>query len=281
MPLPRVRILPYKMGSGGASRIAEGLRARGTKCMKVFPDRNYYPKKGHFLINWGTSQRPDWYSSRFCSDMLNKPPNVELASNKLHAFQAWESWNEAMPDDIVPIPEFTTDRAVVYDDWLQAFPYPYSIGAVARTILQGHSGKGIVPIYHACEYGIEGRDWPDAPLYVKYIKKSAEYRIHVFKGEVIDIQMKRKRRLTPNEEVNYQVRSHAGGWVFCRSDATPPDGVRQSAVNAIRALGLDFGAVDIIYNQHYRKPYVLEVNTAPGLEGQTITTYVNAIRSLL
>jgi D-alanine-D-alanine ligase-like ATP-grasp enzyme len=37
--------------------------------------------------------------------------------------------------------------------------------------------------------------------------------------------------------------------------------------------GLDFGAVDVIWNAQKEKPYVLEINTAPGLEGQTIADY--------
>ena len=46
---------------------------------------------------------------------------------------------------------------------------------------------------------------------------------------------------------------------------------------AIKVLGLDFGAVDIIYNKQEDKWYVLEVNTAPGIYGTTLDKYVNAI----
>ena len=46
---------------------------------------------------------------------------------------------------------------------------------------------------------------------------------------------------------------------------------------AIKALGLDFGAVDIIYNEAEDQHYVLEVNTAPGLEGTTLQKYTEAI----
>ena len=94
-------------------------------------------------------------------------------------------------------------------------------------------------------------------LYVKYIKKKAEYRIHVFNGKIIDIQQKRKRHEAI--EINFQIRSHNNGWV----------------------LGLDFGAVDIIWNEKQQQGYVLEVNTAPGLEGETIINYANAIEELI
>jgi glutathione synthase/RimK-type ligase-like ATP-grasp enzyme len=44
------------------------------------------------------------------------------------------------------------------------------------------------------------------------------------------------------------------------------------------ALGLDFGAVDIIQDDGGNF-YVLEVNTAPGLEGQTIKSYAEGFNA--
>jgi D-alanine-D-alanine ligase-like ATP-grasp enzyme len=44
---------------------------------------------------------------------------------------------------------------------------------------------------------------------------------------------------------------------------------------------LDFGAIDIIYNESRDQAYVLEVNTAPGLTGQTIQSYADAFRHLV
>jgi D-alanine-D-alanine ligase-like ATP-grasp enzyme len=41
---------------------------------------------------------------------------------------------------------------------------------------------------------------------------------------------------------------------------------------------LDFGAVDVIWNEKQQRAYVLEVNTAPGLEGQTVDDYARGIK---
>jgi glutathione synthase/RimK-type ligase-like ATP-grasp enzyme len=46
------------------------------------------------------------------------------------------------------------------------------------------------------------------------------------------------------------------------------------AVHCVSALGLDFGAVDVIENK--KGSWILEVNTAPGLEGQTLEVYRSA-----
>ena len=121
----------------------------------------------------------------------------------------------------------------------------------------------------------------DAPLYTKYVKKADEYRVHVFGGEVLDVQQKRKRQEVPNDEVDYQIRNLAGGWVFCRDNIDCPSSVRELAVGAVRALGLDFGAVDIGFNRHNGVGYVFEVNTAPGVEGSTLDKYYAAFAQQL
>lgn len=260
----RVRILPYKMGSQSASRLAEGLREAGVRCMKVYPDRAYRPRPDDVIINWGSSQPPRW-SSLMHDFPLNPFHNTCGASNKLAAFNSMEEGE-------VSIPEFTT-RWGQADDWMQQDRHTI----VVRHKLIGHSGEGIEIVSHT-----EGvMDLPEAPLYVKYIKKSAEYRVHVFKGQVIDIQQKRKKRGVENDEVDYKVRSYANGWVFCRDDINPHASVSTEAINAVDSLGLDFGAVDVIWNNHHRKAYVLEVNTAPGLEGATVGKYVGAVVNFL
>lgn len=117
----------------------------------------------------------------------------------------------------------------------------------------------------------------DAPLYTQYVKKADEYRIHVFDGQVIDIQQKRKRQEVPNEEVDYQIRNLAGGWVFCRDNIDCPSVCSTLAIDAVSALGLTFGAVDIGFNRNEGVGYVYEVNTAPGLEGSTLDSYFEAL----
>jgi hypothetical protein len=98
---------------------------------------------------------------------------------------------------------------------------------------------------------------------------------------VIDIQQKRKRRETENENVDYQVRNHDNGWVYCREDVNLPDVAIQLAKDALLSLGLTFGAVDLIYNAKRDAYYALEVNTAPGLEGTTLENYTSYFQGVL
>ena len=116
-----------------------------------------------------------------------------------------------------------------------------------------------------------------APLYVKYVPKKDEYRVHLGKvgDEVNVIAVQQKKRRLDHDEPNWKVRNHANGFVYAREGVDPPAGVLGVAVDGLLRSGLDFAAFDVIFNEHQQKAYVLEANTAPGLEGQTLDDYVN------
>ena len=180
---------------------------------------------------------------------------MRLATDKLRTFQKFQ---EAEFKDV---PEWTTDRQQAAT-WLEA-------GGVAmcRTILNGHSGRGIVVAERADQL-------VPAPLYTLYVKKKKEFRVHVGFGVVVDVQEKRQRREdNTNAEREFRVRNLQTGWVYCREQINEPRLLRETACGAIDALGLDFGAVDLIYNEKQDRVYVLEVNTACGLEGTTLENY--------
>lgn len=146
----------------------------------------------------------------------------------------------------------------------------------ARTLINSTNGRGIV------EFNQSDDVYPRAPLYTEYIPKRAEYRYHVFGGQVIDVQEKRKRRglvdeRNPERQRNTRVRNMHNGYVYCRDGITPPDGAADLAIRAVAACGYQYGAVDLIYNEKRNQCYVLEVNSRPGLMGATLESYGNAI----
>lgn len=67
---------------------------------------------------------------------------------------------------------------------------------------------------------------------------------------------------------------------MARDGVVVSDETKAEAVKAVAALGLDFGAVDIVIDRE-GKPVILEVNTAPGIQGTTLTNYKRAIESWL
>jgi hypothetical protein len=142
----------------------------------------------------------------------------------------------------------------------------------ARTLVNSTGGKGIIEF----EYK-PGEAAPRAPFYTEYIPKKAEYRVHVFNGEVIDVQQKKKRRAFDTDTRDTRVRNLANGYVYTREGIVAPVGMDTLAVNAVNAVGYSYGAVDIIYNEKRNQCFVLEVNSRPGLMGTTLEKYTDAL----
>lgn len=254
-----LKLYPYKMGSESAKSLASVLNI-----MRVRGDGDYRPKHGHVIINWGSSAHPVWIQNVLSrgAKILNPLDKVNVAGNKLSALRALKAAG-------VLVPEFTTDIDIARR-WVRS-----GETVVERHELRGNSGAGIRIV------NLDDPDMPsvvhDAPLYTKFIPKTAEFRVHVFRGEVIDyIEKKKVAAERRTENFNRYVSSIHQGWVFTRTNVRDIPEVRNIAINAVRALGLDFGAVDIIYYEG--SPYVLEVNTAPGLSGTTLVKYANAFR---
>lgn len=252
-------IYPYKIGSSSAIALVTTLGNNLNRTVRrVRQDsRTFIHKPTRLVVNWGNSHAPAWRNP--ASKWLNKPEAVAVAGNKLLSFQALQG--------NVNIPEWTTDIEVA-NDWIAN-----GFTVLARHSLTSHSGNGITV-----------HDQPDlgrAPLYVQYKKKKKEFRVHVFGGIVIDVQEKRKEKGVERDERTSKIRNRANGWVFCRDGIDEPVQLREQAIAAVNCLNLDFGAVDVIWNERENKCYTLEVNTAPGLEGTTLENYTKAILEVL
>lgn len=257
-----MRILQYKKSSKSATALAAALNTKRISRENSSFRNNY----NHTVVNWGCSSFDNSFP---VSNWINTPKAVGIAANKLSSFKVLQ---KVIPDNI---PEFTTDLTEA-QAWADE-----GLTVVIRTKLTGHSGDGIFIFNKEEEPHDHQGTIVTAPLYVKYIKKTKEYRAHVINGRVVDVQEKRKRRNIENDLVDYRVRNNDNGWVYCRDNINYGDTLVDLAVDSVRSMALDFGAVDIIYNSYYDKYYVLEVNTACGMEGSTVTSYANHIRRML
>lgn len=248
-------VFPYKNGSKSVT----ALKDRGVGVEIKHVGSRFKGSRNKKVVNWGASTLPPEVAK---CDVLNNAEAVSVAGNKLSFFLRMRSLGLA--DLCVP---FTTDIRDL-GEWLAA-----GKEVVARKKLTGHSGEGI-------EIFAAGANVPNAPLYTQYVPKKQEYRVHIFRGEAIDIQRKARKTDVHNDNVNWKIRNIAGGFIYARDfePADLPAGIQQIAAAAVQACGLDFGAVDIIYNQQQNRCYVLEVNTAPGLQGTTLDAYVEAFR---
>lgn len=247
----RAKLHPYKAGSASARALAQGLGIRRLKR----EGSQFVPRDNDLIINWGDADY-----TIIGGNVLNTPHAITVASNKLRAFQE-------MCAAGVNIPEFTTELGQA-SQWIHD-----GKKVVCRTLLRGSSGRGIV-IAENVDQLVE------APLYVKYVPKQHEYRVHVVCGEVIDFQRKMRNREISDEDVNWQVRNHTNGFIFGREGVSLDATASSLATDAVDALALDFGAVDIIWNERNNEYKVLEVNTAPGLTGTTLEKYTEAFNAV-
>jgi hypothetical protein len=241
-----LKIFPYKLSSTSAKRLAKTL---GT--LRVRPA--YNARRKDVIVNWGNSIPPHF---RWMEQDLNKPHAIALASNKLNTFLEYRS------KSFTHVPQWTTNPSEA-QHWLDL-----GLKVYCRTKLSSHSGNGII----ICN---DVDTLVSAPLYTLHSKHKDEYRVHVFKGEVLDVQ-KKKRKLGFTGRSS-GIRNHSNGWVYARTDVAIPDMLCPIAVQAVELLGLDFGAVDIGHKIIDNKFFVFEVNTAPGLEGSTLDKYAKAI----
>lgn len=253
----------------------------------------YRGRPDKLLINWGSSNAEAQRLTAMtpARNTLNQPRSIARASNKKTCLEVLTE------QGLSTVPWYTSLEA--------ALGHADNGRIYARTKLTGSSGEGIRMIMstqdaQADEARDEGFPFPvdfvgTANMAEQYrgtnlftigiTGKRQEWRIHVVQGEVILSQLKLRRQgFEEDEGYTSLVRNVETGWVYSVNfdQATYPqlEAVKALAVRAVAALGLDFGAVDLV--ERRGEPYVLEVNTAPGLEeeGSSLRAYTAAFQRI-
>ena len=298
------KIYPYNIASASVKKLKRGLDA-----VLIKPENSQYRHRdSNVVINWGNSTR---IPNLIGVPIINSPEAVAVAVNKLTTLQVLEEEN-------VPHIPFTTDRNVA-QQWNKVFVRHNlkghsgeGIEVIESTVTQRELPivselNEIFDEYYNSTDDEDDRNiiqelqatldevaptptntitLPDAPLYTKGILNNGEYRVHVFQGEVILYQKKSRRVDEETGEVitaegeDADVRNLASNWIYRTGNLNRLDRVEALAIDAIDALGLDFGAVDIIMDID-GNVYVLEINSAPGLGNtDTLEAYTNAFNNL-
>lgn len=208
-------------------------------------------KKENLLIRWGSSVQVETRPGK----VLNNRRAILLSTNKFESLRTLRNQG-------VGTPETWTNAEDVL------FP------ALARKI--NHSqGSDIILCLQKQDVRRalnRGRKY-----FVRYIPTDREYRAHVFRGQVFRINQK---LLQDREEWVPHIRNITHGYTFARPRQEMGAAATEMAIRAVSALGLDFGAVDLVIGDDNR-PYVLEVNTGPSLVEVGVEAYVEQIRPLL
>jgi hypothetical protein len=244
----------------------ELVKALGAKRLRNFDGRTFWDKKNKsrvkinqddVIICWGASV-PEFEGVRVLnalSNPIDKLKEIEKLSENGVSTVGISMKNDSNPD--------------------------YGIKFLPRS--KYHTGGADL-------LGIEAKRVDYWVLKQEFVK---EYRVHSFGQKSIRAGVKVPRdgftpvpdgqNWVPNKNlVHPWIRSFDGGWRikydgFQTKDLSNGRSLRNLAHQAVKVLGLTFGAVDIGQTSDGTL-VVLEVNTAPGVEGGTLEAYKKAIK---
>lgn len=220
------------------TRIAEALLAQGEEC------QTYRDSTTPVLINWGRA---------IASAQLNA--NTAAVTNKREMREAFHAARVPMP--------------ILYS-LSNAQNGNISFPAVGRPDKHTRArGFWLVNDEAEMRAAIQGKRYRNgtrkaaATHFMEYVNKERapyEYRAHVFMGRIIRLSLKDFANAEPGQH-----------YLTVSSQGRNTDHVRDAAIRALSAVGMQFGAVDILASES--ECWVLEVNSAPGLGGTMPALY--------
>lgn len=225
----------------------------------------------NLFINWGDGFKAEPHDAlKKIHAFLNCVP-LDTFINKKKFFTSFEKFT----------PKFFTTQADAGRFLAESKDTDRPI-IVERTILSGSGGVGIRLLGKRDVPSQEGKLW------VEYVPKLREYRVHFFKNPSGAFRTYTQTKLLSSAHVDadipnkFQIRNHKNGWIYATKleDRTPAcvDSIVEEFL-CDKENTLDFGALDIIYNKQTNRAYILELNTAPGLSGSTTAFYADSIKS--
>ena len=232
-------IYSYDEKSESVDKLKAALKEKGHEALSIKHQGSAFKKgRDKRVLNWGSSDLPREVR---LSSVINPEQAVHTAIDKIEAFRV-------MGKNLVSLPLWDTENSFSQQQ------YPI----ICRTKVKGADGAGIV-------IANKPEEIVDARLYTQLVASTHEYRVNVSHGEVFATQVKHQKKDAP-KGASTVIRTSANGWGFDVADKVPAK-VKEQAIAAVKALGLDIGGVDVVWDG--LQAYVLEVNTAPQLTPYT------------
>jgi len=251
----RFRVLTYSLTSESGNLLREELGGH----QFIRPDGSQYRyRETDVVVNWGL------YGDRGYP-VVNAFNAVRVCTSKRRTFQAFRMSG-------VKHPNFTKQRDTALG-WIRDGHTVF-----ARSCDNGMMGEGITVVH-------PGEEVPQTLFYTKRFPVDREFRVYVAFGLVIDVR--EKKRLEGDTDGTWQAAGDAitgaeiragDDWMYCkRGLANYPTMVWTQAGEAMEAVGLDFGGVDVAIDKEHNV-CVFEVNSAPWLPPSTARKLAQAIK---
>ena len=272
--------------------LAEALRVESGKSR---------PRGKDIIIGWGT--KTDEAVDLGNAKVLNHPNAIRKNRNKLSVLQALQADRNTTSTIAKFCPSNSVMRAIERGD----ISYPL----IARKKYH-QGGKGLWTCL--VKSHVEAAITAGADYFQNYIDIGSEYRLHVLDGKIIYAVKKvenpteagwtnQRKELIKDHAAKHNtnlndatidyvlgrlvkeavlpdriVRSNRRGWKFSGIAVnTLPAALKNAAIKAVEIIGLDFGAVDCALDVT-NHPFIIEVNTGPGLQGTSLEKYTTAFR---
>jgi hypothetical protein len=224
-------------------RLISRLEERG---LRVVRNPRTRPDEDYVVIRWGSARFPELDET--AKAVLNSAESIEGNLHKNVAHGRMLEAGVSTPQFWTTFREARTKSRELGCDFLRR----------RKHHIQGRDILRLSPTDHLPHNKRHG-------YYVQYLEKDAEFRLHIFGDECIGLAEKK-----PKENPNQTIWNFENGWdlvYYAREDREQnvphyAEMVAES-VKALKSLGLDFGAVDLIMCGG--KPYILEANTSPKL----------------
>lgn len=269
--------------------------------LKITGGREKPGKEKTLVIGWGAKTKKRTVLE---GKALNHPNEIKANRNKFNTLQ--RLFTEK--DMVAPFVDAGSVMNAIDDK-----RSPICLPLVGRTNYH-QGGKGFwicLTRSHIRDAISEGCQY-----FQSYIDIKDEYRVHVFGDKILCSQKKVKRgnveeayinqhvekistiadkndRKLDQETLKYTlgrmakenpgvdmiVRSNRKGWKFSHVK-TIDKGMEKLAIKALNTIGLDFGAVDCCIDST-GKPWIIEINSGPGLDGTTLKAYVTEFNKVI
>jgi hypothetical protein len=280
--------------------LAEEIGCHGSTALKRDNDTIY--------IGWGCKTKEDVNLPK-AMKVLNHPNMIRSNRNKLTTL------TKLAANKAVNVAAFCeADKLQDFDDKKFALSLP----VIGRTNYhQGGKGFWLCLTKQQVQKAIA----QGAQYFQNYIDIATEYRLHIFKGKLLWAVKKVEReenhmddafieqywkkvkasadkaeKVLNEEDVKYAfekirkrvlplpdqiIKSNMRGWKFSHvKDNNVSADLLKQCVDALKAVGLDFGAVDCCVDET-GKPWIIEINTGPGLDKSPFDAYVKAFKDFV
>lgn len=270
------------------------------------------PKGKQTVICWGAKTSKDIEFPKTVKKVLNHPNAIRANRNKFLALQKMAT--ALNTGDQVVIPRFTTaDRVEAeltagnilfpvigrskYHQGGKGFKSCPTMAQLVSALADEkiHHFQEMVPVKHEYRLHVFGdkvihavkkvertdKEFEEAWVQdeIDRQKSLAEKNNDTFDEEMVARVLKRQVKNAIAGGANQVLRSNRMGWKFSIVKKYNKD-LEEKAIAAVKALGLDFGAVDCCVGIN-DDPYIFEVNTGPGLEATSFDKYVEAFKDAL